>query len=349
MLDAIKEHAHKAQLSGEANNLRELYQITKQLAGKPNTSQQAGVTDPAGRMLITPQNQLIRRQEHFKENFAAPPQQISMNAIQMTPEITKIPTVAPTKKEIKTAIKHLKPNKASGPDNLPAEFFGTYPNAIADILELLLKKVWESSRIPNDWKHSLIKLPKKGDLTECSNWRGITVLNMIGKILATIIYSRLKEELEPKMRPEQASFRSNRACVDHINTPRIIVEQSVEFCSPLQLVFIDFQWAFDTLACDAIWQALKEKGVPPKIISIIKAIYEQSTCNVVHKNLISELIPVLNGVKQGCTLSPLLFIVTLDYVMSKVSKESEGIRWEIWGKLTDLDYADNICLLTQST
>ena len=103
------------------------------------------------------------------------------------------------------------------------------------------------------------------------------------------------------------------------------------------------------MARDAIWQALKEKGVPPKIISIIKAIYEQSTCNIVHKNLISEPIPVLNGVKQGCTLSPLMFNVTLDFVMSKVSKESEGIRWGIWGKLTDVDYADDICLLTHLT
>ena len=124
---------------------------------------------------------------------------------------------------------------------------------------------------------------------------------------------------------------------------------SVEFCSPRQLVFIDFERAFDTLAHDAIWQALMEKRVPPKIISIIEAIYEQSTCNVLHKNLISEPIPVLDGVKQGCTLSPLLFNVTLDYVMSKVSRESEGIRWGIWSKLTDLDYADDICLLTHST
>jgi len=48
-------------------------------------------------------------------------------------------------------------------------------------------------------------------------------------------------------------------------------------------------------------------------------------------------------------LSPLLFSVTLDYVMSKVSRESEGIRWGILGKLTDLDYADDMCLLTHST
>jgi len=66
--------AHKVQLAAETNNLRELYQSTKRLAGKLNTSQQVGIRDPAGRMLITPQNQLIRWQEHFKENSAAPPQ-----------------------------------------------------------------------------------------------------------------------------------------------------------------------------------------------------------------------------------------------------------------------------------
>ena len=72
-------------------------------------------------------------------------------------------------------------------------------------------------------------------------------------------------------------------------------------------------------------------------------------CNVLHKNQVSEPIPVLNGVKQGCVLSPLLFNVTLNYVMSKVSKISAGRRWGLCGKLTDLDYTDKICLLAHST
>ena len=52
---------------------------------------------------------------------------------------------------------------------------------------------------------------------------------------------------------------------------------------------------------------------------------------------------------NSCVLSPLLFNVTLEYVMSKVSKKSTGIRWGLCGKLTDLDYADDICLLAHST
>jgi len=88
-----------------------------------------------------------------------------------TPETTKIPTGAPTTKEIKNAIKHLKLNKACGHDNLPAELFRTYPNTIANILEPLLEKnVWNSGQIPSDWKQGIvIKLPKKDDLTECRN------------------------------------------------------------------------------------------------------------------------------------------------------------------------------------
>jgi hypothetical protein len=126
--------------------------------------------------------------------------------------------------------------------------------------------------------------------------------------MAIIIYNRLKEKLELKMRPEQDSSQPHKSCTDNINTLRIIIEQPV---SPLQLVFIDFQQAFDTLAYDTIWKALQEKGVPQKKVNIIKAIYDQSTCNVLHKNQVSEPIPMLNGVKQGCVHSPLLFNVTL--------------------------------------
>jgi len=60
----------------------------------------------------------------------------------MPPDTLKIPSDAPTVKEIKTAIRHLKSNKASGLDNLPPEIFKTYPHTVANIVETLLKKAW---------------------------------------------------------------------------------------------------------------------------------------------------------------------------------------------------------------
>jgi hypothetical protein len=131
--------AHKAQLAVETNNSRELYQITKRLAGKPLTSNQLGIRNATGRLLATPQNQLTRWQEYFKDNLAASYHQICMITTQTTPDTTKVSVGAPTKMT-KIAIKHLKLNKASGPDNLSSEFFRTYPNTMPDILEPLLKK-----------------------------------------------------------------------------------------------------------------------------------------------------------------------------------------------------------------
>jgi len=85
---------------------------------------------------------------------------------QITPDTTKIPSGAPSGNEINIAIKHLKSNKASGLDNLRPELFKIYRNTIANILEPLLNKVWNSGQIHNEWKQGLIiKLPKKDDLS----------------------------------------------------------------------------------------------------------------------------------------------------------------------------------------
>jgi hypothetical protein len=89
--------AHKSQLAVETNNSNELYQITKRPAGKSLTSNQAGIRDATGRLLATPQNQLTRQQEYFKDNLAAPPQQICMITTQTTLDATNIPSGAPSR------------------------------------------------------------------------------------------------------------------------------------------------------------------------------------------------------------------------------------------------------------
>ena len=78
--------------------------------------------------------------------------------------------------------------------------------------------------VPADWKEGyLIKLPKKGDLSNCANYRGITLLSVPGKVFNRILLERMKVEVDPLLRDQQAGFRQNRSCVDQIATLRIIV------------------------------------------------------------------------------------------------------------------------------
>ena len=85
--------------------------------------------------------------------------------------------------------------------------------------------IWEIEDIPKDRKEGhIIKLPKKGDLSNCDSYQGITLLSIKGKIFNRVLLERMKDAVDEKLRDNQACFRSNRSCSDQIATLRIIVD-----------------------------------------------------------------------------------------------------------------------------
>ena len=221
--------------------------------------------------------------------------------------------------------------------------------AAATSLHKIVAEVWNTETIPDSMKDGLIiKLPKKGNLGLCSNYRGIVLLNTINKLISLIVLNRISPVIEPKLRNEQAGFRPNRSCTDQVNTLRIIVEQCMEFRSPLFLLFIDFERAFDSLNRDYMWKVLVEYGIPSKLIVLIKELYSGCSYKVMHKGKLGTPFQVCSGVKQGDILSPLLFLIVLDHVMKKANSQPRGIQWSLVSRLEDLDYADDICSLSHN-
>ena len=189
-------------------------------------------------------------------------------------ELLGINTNPPSRIEISRAIKSLKTGKAAGPDGIPPEALKADTQTSTEMLYPLLNKVWEQEQVPEDWKKGhMVKLPKRGDMSSCNNWRGIMLLSIPGKVLTRIILERRKTALDKKLRDEQAGFRQNRSCTDHIATMRIIIEQSLEWQSPLYSVFVDFQKAFDSIDRETIWKLMQHYGSPPKFITIIQLTY----------------------------------------------------------------------------
>ena len=151
------------------------------------------------------------------------------------------------------------------------------------ILHKFLNKIWKEEEIPNDWKEGLlIKLPKKGDLSLCRNWRGIMLLSMMGKVLCSVILGRLKDALDALLREEQAGFRRGRSCVDQIATLHIIVEKSVEWQSSIYICFVDFPKAFDNVNRDVLFKLLPHNGVPEKITNLIRKLYQGFKAKIDH-------------------------------------------------------------------
>ena len=186
-------------------------------------------------------------------------------------------------------IKAMKNGKAAGADNIPAEVLKVDPYILADILLPLFQDIWQTKTFPKEWKEGIIvKVPKKGDLSQCRNWRGVTLLAVISKIFNKVVLERIKNSLEMGLRKERVGFRQNRSCTDQIKPLRVIIEQSVEFQSPLYMLFVDYQRAFDSLNGAWIWDELKVRGLPSKFINIIKEGYEDFNCRVLHESQVPD-------------------------------------------------------------
>ena len=130
-----------------------------------------------------------------------------------------------------------------------------------EMLYSLFEEIWEKEEIPAEWKEGyLIKIPKKGDLSRCDNFRGITLLSVTQvpeKVLNRMVLERMKGEVDKTLREEQPGFRQDRSCTDQIATLRILVEQSIEWNPSLYVNFVDYEKALDSLDRETLWKIQK--------------------------------------------------------------------------------------------
>ena len=144
-----------------------------------------------------------------------------------------------------------------------------------------------------------------GEKSDCSNYRGITLLSIAGKILAFVLLNRLIPTIAQKNTPEsQCGFRFNRGTVDMIFVLRQIQEKRRQQNIGLYAAFVDLTKAFDTVRRDGLWKIRARFGCPPKFLTFLRQLHEGQQGQVKHNGSLSGSFPVSNGVKQECVLAP---------------------------------------------
>ena len=118
-------------------------------------------------------------------------------------------------------------------------------------------------------KGVVIRIPKNGALSDCNNWRGITLLFVPSKILAKIIIRRISDATDAGMRKEQAGIRRELGCTNQIFTLRNVTEQCTEWQRQLHINIVEFEKAFDRIHTDSLWRILRAYGIPLSIVQII--------------------------------------------------------------------------------
>ena len=327
----------------ETGNLRKVYSVVKQLAGKRSAISET-VKSADGHPVKDAKQRIEEWAKHFEKLLNRPPPATADITGNEHKPLSVVSTDPPSLMEVRTAISKLKRRKAGGLDNIPPEFFLDGGIAPAQELTKLLQCIWASVSMPMDWKTAVIvPLFKKGDKTNCANYRGISLLSIAFKILEAVI----KNRLEPAYigRANQAGFKKNKGCRDQIFALRQILEQREEFKRLTNLVFIDFKAAFDSVDRMCIWRICENLGLPDTLLNVLRMLYAETYSQVRVYGTMSRQFRILSGVRQCSILAPFLFNLAIDWIMEEALRnDNVGVSLDDT-IIADLDFADDICLM----
>jgi len=262
--------------------------------------------------------------------------------------------------EIQNIVLSMKNNKAPGPDGLPIEFYKAFfrksnqnetneenfSNA-AKCLEIIFNKIWNGS-FPKEWNSaSIVSIPKKGDLSDCNNYRGISLINVGLKIISKIVTERISKYAlsHNYIRPEQFGFRNHEECISLFISIREICQRRKFNGQFTYLAFLDLKKAYDSVPIFNILTKLYHLGIRGKCFDFLSNLYLSSKARARFLDMLSDEFSIKRGVRQGCPLSPILFNLFINDILDNCAKYGVSIgNKKCCGGL----FADDIVLIAPS-
>ncbi|KAI8493041.1 hypothetical protein Bbelb_290450 [Branchiostoma belcheri] len=351
--NALNRQIEELVTADEKGDYSTTWKVIHDLSGK-NQTRSCKVKKRKGSPAASDSELLSEWREYFSSllnNFNNLEKELPLPAEQDLPILTSPPTL----EETKLAIKQLKPKKAAGlDDGITVEALQGGADTIAKMLHSFCAEVYTTLKPPEQWTTNvIIPLPKKGDLTQMTDYRGISLMSISAKTYNKILLNRIYDHIDPIMRTNQAGFRKGRSCVQQIHTLRRIIEGFKNHQLPLWVTYIDFKKAFDCIDREMLFAVLRHYGIPKAVVDAISVLYRDSKRVVMVDGHMSESFQVTTGVLQGDVLAPFLFIIVIDYLLRRATADSDsGIvthprassRYPA-KRINDLDFADDLALL----
>ncbi len=256
-----------------------------------------------------------------------------------------------TEAECITAISQMKNNKSPGIDGLPYEFYSRFWPVLGADLVAVHNDNFSSGRLSFSQRTGLITLLyKKGDRLDTKNWRPISLLCTDYKILAKILTNRLLVVLPSIVHPDQTCGVPGRFSGENVRVLKDIIDHSNRANSEAAIISLDQEKAFDRVDCTFMLRVLEKLNFGSSFRSWVKLLYTDIFSTVLVNDYVSELFPVTRGVRQGCPLLPLLYVLVAETIASAIGKDPsiDGFLLPDGQRRKLFQYADDITILVQS-
>ena len=167
-----------------------------------------------GELTQGPTEVLQRWHQHFRK-LLNQQSEFDESVIQQMPLMTPYMDLdePPTEEELEAALAKMKRRKAGGKTGILPELVLFGGAILWDRLLELMQVMWRKEEVVADWRNAVVvPIPKKGDLQRCDHWRGISLLDVVGKVFARVIQERLQVIAESFLPESQCGFRKGRGC-----------------------------------------------------------------------------------------------------------------------------------------
>jgi len=161
------------------------------------------------------------------------------------------------------------------------------------------------------------------------------------RIMASFIATRL-----PNCE-EQQGFWKNRSTTDAIFIIRQVVEKAIEFSKSAFMCFVDLTKAFDRVRLNDVTSIMREENIPEEVVKIIEELNTNTKTRIMINNTLTEEVPVSTGIRQGDSLSPLLFNIIMDRIIKEVKATGKGFTTDK-GEIKIICYADDAVLISEN-
>ena len=227
--------------------------------------------------------------------------------------------------DIKTALSGMNTNKTPGPDGLTTEFYTYFFTTLGPILHATLEEAYIHNKLPDSMNTSYITLlPKKDtDRTQLKNHRPISLLNTDYKILTKTLANKLKPHLNTLIHTNQQCNIKGRNIQNHNHFIRDLIQYTNDKNIQTCILSLDQEKAFDRVDHTYLHTILQHNKLGDYFCNWVRILYRTPISNLIINNTLSKNININRSVRQGCPLSPYLYILAFEPLLEKIRREEK--------------------------